>query len=59
MSTCYTFIYKKRKGEQFGHFRNDEDVICKCVSIDDNTNAGKEIDNKKTMDAGELDSIYK
>ena len=48
---------KKRWTINFGHFHNDEDVICKCVSIDDNTNAGKEIDNKKTMDAEGLDSI--
>ena len=62
MSTCCTFslrIYKKRKGEQFGHFHNDKDVICKSVSIDDHTNAGEEIENKKTIDAEELDNVYK
>ena len=42
---CRLKIYRKRKGEQFGRFHNDEDVICKQVStIDDNiANAGEEI----------------
>ena len=47
---CRLKIYRKRKGEQFGRFHNDEDVICKQVStIDDkNANAGEEIENFNT-----------
>ena len=48
---CSLKIYRKRKGEQFGRFHNEEDVICKHVSMDDDiANASEEIENSTNLD---------